>query len=127
MGREAGLGYGMGSPRRPQIEILAGEGSGFSAMSKVQVAMLAACLFGPLLQGCSHSEPTPRDFTLVDQRPAKAAEAGNTLEAAEAACKEETKRKGIASILAIFSHFRKGAADEDYIACMKVHGYEVKP
>ena len=96
-------------------------------MSRVKLALLAACLLGTLASGCSHSEPTPRDFTLVDQRPAKAEEAGNTLEKSELACKEETKRKGIASVVAIFSHFRKGSSDEDYIACMKARGYEVKP
>lgn len=116
----------MGSPRRPQIAILAAEKLGFSPMSRVKVAVLAACLFGPLLSSCGHNDPAPRDFTLVDQRPAKAQEAGNTLEAAEAACKDETKRKGIASVLSIFSRFSKGSADQDYVACMKARGYEVK-
>ena len=63
----------------------------------------------------------------MDQRPAKAEEAGNTLEAAEPACKEETKQKGINSVVNIFSRLRKGSADEDYVACMKARGYEVKP
>jgi len=79
-----------------------------------------------LLQGCSLSEPSTRDFTQVNQRPAKAQEAGNTLEQAELACKAETKTKGIASITAIFSRFRKGSADEDYVACMKRRGFEVQ-
>jgi hypothetical protein len=95
-------------------------------MARVTLAVLAACLLGTA-SGCSLSGPAPRDFTLVDQRPAKAQEAGNTLEAAQAVCKEETKRKGIASVTAIFSRFRQGAADEDYVACMKARGYEVKP
>jgi len=86
-----------------------------------------AFLLGTLASACSHAEPTPKDFTLVDQRPAKAEETGNTLEKAELACKGETKRKGITSVVAIFSRFRKGSADEDYIACMKARGYEVKP
>ena len=89
-------------------------------------AVLGVCLLGALLQGCSLSEPSTRDFTQVGQRPAKALESGNTLEAAELACKEETKNKGIASITAIFSRFRKGSADEDYIACMKKRGFEVQ-
>jgi len=96
-------------------------------MSRVQQAVLAACLLGALLGGCAGSEPAPRDFTLVNQRPAKAEEAGNTLSAAETACKTETARKGISNVLAIFSRFRKGSADADYIACMKARGYEVKP
>jgi hypothetical protein len=40
---------------------------------------------------------------------------------------EEIKKKGIASVVNIFSRLRKGSADEDYIACMKRRGYEVKP
>jgi hypothetical protein len=40
---------------------------------------------------------------------------------------EETKRKGIASVIGIVSRLRKGDADEDYVACMKARGYEVKP
>jgi hypothetical protein len=95
-------------------------------MSNVKKAVLAYCLLGALLQGCSHTEPSVRDFTQVSQRQAKAVESGNTLEQAEAACKEETKTKGLASITAIFSRFRKGSADEDYIACMKQRGFEVQ-
>jgi hypothetical protein len=95
-------------------------------MSRVKLAIVAASMLGPFLGACAGSEPTPRDFTLVNQRPAKAEEAGNTLEAAETACKAETKKKGISNVLAIFSRFRKGAADEDYVACMKARGYEVK-
>lgn len=88
--------------------------------------MLAVCLLGMLASACSLVEPRPKNFTLVDQRPAKAEEAGNTLQAAELACKEETKKKGIASIANIFSRLRKGAADEDYVACMKRRGYKVE-
>ena len=88
--------------------------------------MLAGCLFGMLASSCSLSEPAPKDFALVSQHPAKAAETGNTLGEAEAACKEETKSKGIRSVLAIFSRLRKGSADEDYIACMERRSYAVK-
>ena len=72
------------------------------------------------------AEPTPKNFTLVDQRPAKAEEAGNTLQAAETACKDETRTKGIKSVVNIFARLRQGSADEDYVACMKRRGYEVK-
>lgn len=96
-------------------------------MPKLGLALLVVCLLAPLGAACSQLEPKPRDFTLATQRPAKAEEAGNTLEAAELACKEETKRKGIASVVSIFSRLRKGGADEDYIACMQRRGYEVKP
>jgi hypothetical protein len=89
--------------------------------------VLGACLLAVLAQGCSVADPKPQDFTLTGQREAKAAEAGNTLEAAELACKTETKRKGLASVVGIFSRLRQGAADEDYSACMKARGFEVKP
>jgi hypothetical protein len=96
-------------------------------MPKLKPAVLAACLIGGLAAGCSIAEPAPKDFVLVDQRPAKAEETGNTLEKAELKCQEQTKKKGIGSLVGIFSHLRKGAADEDYVACMKERGYEVKP
>jgi hypothetical protein len=104
-----------------------GEGGRVSAMSRVRPALLVACLLGTLASACSHAEPTPKDFIRVDQRPAKAEEAGNTLEKAELACKEQTKQKAIGSVVAIFSRFRQGSADEDYVACMKRRGYEAKP
>jgi hypothetical protein len=91
-------------------------------MSKVNLLPLAACLAALASSGCSLSEPAPRDFTLVGQRPGKAQESGNSLEAADIACKEETSKKGVASVVGIFSRLRKGAADEDYIACMKARG-----
>jgi hypothetical protein len=103
------------------------QGIGVQAMSRVRAAVLVICLVGALASACSLAEPAPKNFTLVDQRPAKAEEAGNTLQAAELACKEETQKKGIKSVVNIFSRLRKGAADEDYVACMKGRGYEVKP
>jgi hypothetical protein len=107
--------------------MLAGDEGGIREMPRMRPVLLVACLLAAMTQGCSMGEPKPRDFTLTDQRPAKAQEAGNTLEAAEAICRAETKRKGIANVAAIFSRLRQGSADEDYIACMKARGYEVKP
>jgi hypothetical protein len=95
-------------------------------MPKTRRIVLAFCLLGASLEGCSLYEPSSRDFTQVDQRPAKAMESGNTLLAAEEACKEQTQTKGIASVTAIFARFRKGSADQDYIDCMKERGFEVK-
>ena len=95
-------------------------------MSRVRSAVLAMCLLGTLVSACSLAEPTPKNFTLVDQRPAKAEEAGNTLQAAETACKDEARTKGIKSVVNIFARLRQGSADEDYVACMKRRGYEVK-
>ena len=96
-------------------------------MSRINPTILALCLSGPLLAACSLNEAAPKNFTLVSQGPAKAEEAGNTLKEAEKDCQKETTRKGIASVINILSRFRKGSADEDYIACMKARGYEVKP
>ena len=95
-------------------------------MSIIQLTALA-CLIGVPVSGCSLSEPAPRDFTRIDQRSAKPEDSGTGLEEAKAACKEETRRKGIASVLGIVSHLREGSADEDYIACMKARGFEVEP
>jgi hypothetical protein len=98
-----------------------------TSMSRAKLSALAVCLTAIAASGCSLTQPAQRDFTLVNQREAKAEETGNTLEAAEKACKEETEKKGIASVLGIVSRLRKGSADEAYIACMKARGYEVKP
>ena len=96
-------------------------------MSRVKLSAFAVCLIAIAASGCSLTQPSKRDFTLVNQREAKAEETGNTLEEAEKACKEETERKGIGSVLGIMSRLRRGSADDDYVACMKARGYEVKP
>jgi hypothetical protein len=96
------------------------------AMPRWGPIMLAACLSAALVQGCSQAEPAPQDFTRINQRPTPAEEAAAALEAAQTICKEKTKRKGLASVVGIFSRLRKGAADEDYIACMKQRGFEVR-
>jgi len=102
--------------------------------------MALACLIVVTVSGCSRSEPAPRDYVLADQRsakakaailadqqPAKGKDPAKTLEEAKEACKNETRRKGIASILGIVSRLREGSVDEDYIACMKARGYRVEP
>lgn len=86
---------------------------------------LAALLLPILLQGCSMSDPAPRQFVRVTETPVRETDA-EKLEAARTACKEETKRKGIRSVVGILSRLRPGASDEDYIACMRARGYEVK-
>lgn len=96
-------------------------------MARAKLPAFAVCLIALSALGCSLSQPGSRNFTQVNQREAKAEETGNSLEAAQAACKEETERKGIGSLVGIVSRLRKGSADEDYIACMKTRGYEVKP
>lgn len=96
-------------------------------MSRAKLSAFAVCLTAIAASGCSLTQSAKRDFTLVNEREAKAEETGDTLEAAEKACKEETEREGIASVLGIVSRLRKGSADEAYVACMKARGYEVKP
>jgi len=96
-------------------------------------AILAVSLCALLAQACSQLEPAPKEFTLVSQtadetkhQPGQTKNKEGSLEAAEEECKEETKKKGIKSIAAIFSRLRPGSADQDYIACMKARGFEVK-
>jgi hypothetical protein len=96
-------------------------------MSRAKFSACALCLIAIAASGCSLTQPANRDFTLVNQREAKAEETGNSLEEAEKACKTETERKGIGSVLGIMSRLRRGSADEAYVACMKGRGYEVKP
>lgn len=96
-------------------------------MPKLRLALLAICLLATLAPACSRLDPKPKDFTLASERPAKPEATVSALEAAELACKEETRRKGIASVVNIFSRLRRGSADEDYLACMKARGFEVKP
>ncbi len=57
--------------------------------------------------------------------PAAPVDPGAALTAAINACKNATVTKGTKSVLAIFSHMRPGAVDEDYVACMKDKGYTV--
>jgi hypothetical protein len=57
--------------------------------------------------------------------PAAPVDPGAALTAAINACKDATVTKGTKSVLAIFSHMRPGAVDEDYVACMKDKGYTV--
>jgi len=94
-------------------------------MAKMRRAGAAVCLLAIALSGCSRTELPARDFVLAEQRPEKAVAQGNSLEAAKAACKAETEKKGIASVVNIFSRFRKGSAEEDFIACMRQRGYEM--
>ena len=94
-------------------------------MPSLRVILFAVGLVAALAQGCSRLDPKPKDVTLSGA-PGTAEEADKR-KAAELACKEETRRKGIASLVGIFSRFRQGSAEEDYLACMKGRGFEVKP
>jgi hypothetical protein len=125
-------------------------------MSRVTLSLLAIGLLGLQLSACSHAEPPPKGFVLVDPHAAEdappdpgapgswsrigkekgskakrtkaaAADGPPPLEVVEANCKAQADRKGTASMLAIFSRLRRGTDDADYLACMKEHGYDVKP
>ena len=125
-------------------------------MSRVTLPLLAIGLLGLPLSACSHAEPPPKDFVLVDPHAAEdappdsgapgswqrigkekehkpkrtrgaVADGPPPVEAVEAGCKAEAERKSTASVLAIFSRLRRDSGDADYLACMKAHGYEVKP
>jgi hypothetical protein len=95
---------------------------GSSAVARALSALGALLLLFGTLPGCSRTDPAPKDVTLATQRPDDAA---TKLEAARAACTEETKRKGIASVVGTLSRLRPGASNEDFVACMKARGYEV--
>ena len=105
--------------------LIPGVALGVSDMPRLRNAGAAACLLAIALSGCSQTELPARDFVLAEQRSEKAVEQGNTLESAKLACKAETEKRGIASVMNIFSRFRKGSAEEDFIACMRQRGYEM--
>ena len=94
-------------------------------MARMAIAALVAGVLSTAFAGCSRPELPDKDFVLTGERPAKAAETGNTAEAAKLACEAEIKQKGISSVVNIFSRFRRGSAEEDYVACMKRRGYEL--
>ena len=88
--------------------------------------MLLAAL--TVLSGCSLTQPTrEHSFVLVGQSPAKALESENTLEAAKEACNQEAHVTGMRSVTDILSNFRRGKADERFLACMKARNYEPTP
>lgn len=88
---------------------------------------LLICLLaiGLCLSACTrHSLPT-NEFKILDSPPSPAADpAAAALQQAEAQCKQQTRHHGIASVFAIFSHLRPGAAKRDYINCMKSKGFD---
>jgi hypothetical protein len=96
-----------------------------AGMAKLTGALTAVYALILMLSGCSLAGPTPRAFTpAAEQKRAKPDTAA--LEQASKVCKEQTREKGIKSVLAIVTRLRPGAVDEDYINCMKNKGYTVK-
>jgi hypothetical protein len=91
------------------------------------VALIVTLL---LLAGCSHPDLPPAETATATATATPAAASGDkpdakAYEAASKACKEETEKKGFASIVGIFSRLRRGSAEEQFAACMKKKGYEI--
>jgi hypothetical protein len=84
----------------------------------------AVVALGVMLSACSLAGPTDRTFTTVEAKPTNQQDK-TAMEEASKTCKDQTRDKGIKSVLAIVSRLRPGAVDEDYIACMKGKGYTV--
>lgn len=92
---------------------------------KLTSALAAACALGLMLQGCSLAGPAPHTFTpAAEQKRAKPDSAA--IEQASKLCKDQTRERGVKSVLAIVTRLRPGAVDEDYISCMKTKGYTVE-
>ena len=92
-------------------------------MSRVGVALLAACWLGLPLTACSRSEPPQVDFKTtraVKETPDPQA----TLLADQEACTDEARRKGISSVTRILL-LRGKISKSDYVSCMKDRGYDV--
>jgi hypothetical protein len=88
-----------------------------------------------MLLACNRHELPPVDATpppsptatTNDEKTEKEAKEAKEKKFREAvkACKEETEKKGFASVMGIFSRLRKGSAEEDYANCMKGRGFDV--
>jgi hypothetical protein len=90
--------------------------------AKLDSAFGAVCALGLTLCACSLAGPADHTFTGSD---AKTLQDKTAIEQASKTCKDDTRDKGIKSVLAIVTRMRPGAVDEDYIACMKDKGYTV--
>jgi len=91
-------------------------------MWRVGVTLLAAGLLGVPLQACSRSEPPPEvDFTAT-RAVAETPDPKAKLEADQADCTDEARRKGISSVTRLLL-LRGKISKSDYIACMKDKGY----
>jgi hypothetical protein len=97
------------------------------AMSSLRIAATSLCLLASVLAGCSLSHTPPVQATPIST-PDAAPKAPDpaAYKAASDACHAEAQKKGIGSILGIFSHLRPGAANAEFIACMKRGGFEVQ-
>jgi hypothetical protein len=93
--------------------------------AKLTLAVAAVGSLGLMLSACSLAGPSPRTFTTAaEQKPVKPDD--QAFAQASLACKEQTRDKGIKSVLAIVSRMRPGAVDKDYVDCMRIRGYAVE-
>ena len=93
--------------------------------ASLTLSVAAVSALSLMLSACSLAGPNPRTFsTAAEQKPVKPAD--QALAQASQACKEQTREKGIKSVLAIVSRMRPGAVDEDYVNCMRNKGYAVE-
>ena len=94
--------------------------------ASLTLSVAAVSALSLMLSACSLAGPNPRTFsTAAEQKPVKPDD--QALEQASQACKsEQTREKGIKSVLAIVSRMRPGAVDEDYVNCMRNKGYTVE-
>jgi hypothetical protein len=84
--------------------------------------VLAACLCGLPLAACSRGDPPPEvDFTAT-RAVKETLDPEATRLAAQEACTDEARRKGIASVTRILL-LRGKISKSDYIACMEKKGY----
>jgi hypothetical protein len=93
--------------------------------AKLTSALAAVCALGLVLTACSLAGPNPHTFTPEAESKRTKPDA-RAIEQASKICKDQTREKGIKSVLAIVTRMRPGAVDEDYIECMKQKGYTVE-
>ncbi|HEV3241828.1 MAG TPA: hypothetical protein VGY14_01015, partial [Methyloceanibacter sp.] len=80
---------------------------------KLISAFGAVGALGLTLSACSLAGPSDHTFTAVDAKPANQQDK-TAMEQVSKACKDQTRDKGIKSLLAIVSSMRPGAVDQDY-------------
>jgi hypothetical protein len=96
-------------------------------MSSLRIAAISLCLLAAALAGCSLSHTPPVQVTpIANSDAASKAPDPAAYKTASDACHEATRKKGIGSILGIFSRLRPGAESAEYTACMKRGGFEVQ-
>jgi hypothetical protein len=85
--------------------------------------LFASTAFG--LSACSRKSLPSDEFKILDSSPQNQTRA-QALAAAKATCAKQTEHHGISSVFGIFSHLRPGAAQRDYIDCMKAQGFDAE-